>query len=173
MKKYTVIGIVIVAVIAVAVIIMNRYSKNEGGLTGKNVRELAALNTPISCTKPVLESEKPAAGVATEIPTKLWILGTHLKEEGVTIQTDGKEGPTSTNILTDTVVYTKLLGTNKMLAIEDTQFTQSLRAAFNDISASTLSCTHDTFDASAFKPTDVCYAPTSSNKPTCDFGNTD
>ncbi len=178
MKKYIWGAVAIVVVVVLVVLAANKPAGSTvaaNDLAGKNIAALSALNQPIDCTKPVLDSEKPAAGIGTEIPTEFWILGDSIKESGVTIQTDGSAGPTSLNIISENIAYTALSDSSnagKMMAIEDKQFVDSLHQSFNGISASSLTCSHASFDASVFKPASVCYAPTSKNKPTCVFGGT-
>ncbi len=137
-------------------------------LKGKTIKELSQLNKPIECNvNGLLEKARTERkeGEGKVVETKIYILGTKIRSEGVSIWTDGKEQP-NLNIYSGNELYSLLLdGSNKMMYL-DVNIAGGIDDFSETIPPENLECKETTLDNSLFIPPNVCY---SDKEPNCNL----
>lgn len=142
-----------------------------GDLSGKTIEQLMAMNTMVICDTVGLlgkgRSER-LEGVSVEIPTKFYIYGQTIREDGVSIFTDGTEEP-SRNIIKDGTVFSLTPATEEMMGIEDSSVVDMVLQTWYAISPESLSCSAGSPDMTVFEPANACYLPPSTKLPACNI----
>ena len=176
-KKSTSVIFIVVIVILVAggYLIFNRPKVDipESSFKNKKVSELMALNTPFECNVSGLLEDARAerkSGEGRQVPTKLFIKGNTIRDEGISIFTDGKETNSINIINPNNKTFFSLLtdGSNKMARLDYNLLGgDQLITRYDDISPENISCETSAFDENILVPTNVCYMPPSKETPAC------
>ena len=142
-------------------------------LAGKNMNDLRLLNMPIECDVINLLNEKKSQrkeGEGFEVPAKLYINGNNIREEGVSVWTNGSETP-ALNIFTPKGDYTQLMDNSGRMAYIDPSILGGqeafLNSSFGEIPTNDLQCKLSSFDDKVFVPNNVCYSLDSAKEPKC------
>ncbi len=135
-------------------------------LEGKTIKELSLLNKPIECDIinliEKIRSERKE-GEGTSVPTKIYVLGSKMRVEGISILTDGNEQP-NLNIYSDNKVYSLLLdGSNKMMYL-DANLIGGIDEFSDTLLIKNLDCRIAGLQDSLFVPANICY---SDKEPKC------
>ncbi|HTE49176.1 MAG TPA: hypothetical protein VK675_04690 [Candidatus Paceibacterota bacterium] len=176
-KKSTNVIFIVVAIVILAggYLIFNRPKVDipQASLKNKKVSELMALNTPFECNVSGLVEEARAerkSGEGRQVPTKLFIKGNTIRDEGISIFTDGKETNSVNIINPNKKTFFTLLpdGSNKMASLDYNLLGgDRLIKRYDDISPENISCKALAFDENILVPTNVCFMPPSKETPAC------
>jgi hypothetical protein len=184
LRNIVIIVIVVLVVVVLVYFILSRQmnigqnnvtkvENSQTSLKGKNVGELMNLNVPIECdTIGLLEKAKTdrKSGEGLQVTTKLFIKGSAIREEGVSIFTNGIEKNT-VNIINpqNKTLFTLLLdGSNQMASLNYNMVGgDQMIARYNNIRLEDMSCKASTFNESILTPQNICYMPPSKSTPTC------
>jgi len=114
--------------------------------------------------------QKRKEGKSKQVATKLFIKGNTVREEGVSIFTDGKEKNTVNIIDSKNKTFFSLLldESNRMTSLDYNQAgADQIVARYDNISPENISCKASAFDESLLVPKNICYMPPSENTPAC------
>lgn len=146
---------------------------SQTSLAGKTVSEIMKLNTPAECIlvgalENARANRKASEGI--EVVTKLLIKGDVVREDGVSIFTDGTEKNT-VNIINpkDKTIFTLLLdGSNKMASLDYALVGGDQRIVkYDNVSSKDITCKGASFNQNVLVPQNVCYMPPSTQTPSC------
>ena len=177
---------IIIAVIVVLLVIVAGYFILGGNakigpnnkisqisLKNKKVSDIMKLNSPAECDLVGLLAKARATRKKNEgiqVPTKLFIKGNTVRQEGVSIFTDGTEKGTVDIINTQNKTFFTLLldGSNGMASLNyDLVGGYQKVAQYDNISQENLDCKSMAFNEKLLVPQNVCYMPPSKNTPIC------
>ena len=177
--------VIIVAVLAVAgYFVLSRQSpvkqynipkveNSQTSLKNKKASELMKLNTPIECNIAGLLEKARAErknGEGKQVATKLFIKGDVIREEGISIFTDGAEKNTVNIINSKNKTFFSMLldGSNRMASLDYNQIGgDQIITQYDNISPENIDCRASAFDESVLAPKNICYTPPSKSTPAC------
>ena len=128
-------------------------------LEGKKVSELMKMNTPIECNVTLLETVRVERNPdeTTKVPTFLYLWGKKVREEGISIFSDGNEVKTL-NIADSakSELYSLLLDESGKMAHLDFGAIDVI-TSYDKIPPTNLECKRASFGKEVFTPQNVCY----------------
>lgn len=152
--------------------------KND--LKGKSFSELFNSNLPIECNVIGFLDEVRAKNkkekIASVATTKIFLKNGKIRDEGISVWTDGKETPALNIILIKEKKYFSLLldGSSKMASLDFRSFDSMgsasgaiLESYKESLTADRLDCRVSSFGENIFVPENVCYIYPPGQKPRC------